>query len=523
MASPSSAAAVIVVGAGSVGANVAYRLARDGARVTVLDAGAPGSGASGASFAWTNSFGKEPRAYHDLNVAGMEEHERLAEELGGRGSTVRATWNGEEPGDTGRELSRTLARLREWDYPVETISPREAAALEPDLRFAPGVSEVVYAPRDGWVEVVPMIAALLAAAVRLGARVESGQRVTGFVREGDAIRGVVTTSGARFEGDLVVDCAGHAAGELAGLAGSALPVDGEPGRLIYTSPVVTTLSRPIHAPGVHFRPDGGGRIVLAERAHDQIVGQEPPGEWSPERSLAAVARHLPALAAARVEATRIGVRPMPRDRHPIIGGVPERPGLLRRRVAQRDHARPAVGPDRRRRDPRAPPRPAPRPVPRHPLRLRRLDNPMKLCQLWTPKDGARVGVVDGDRVIDITSRSAGVTSTLDLVVQGKTAAGIDRLAKRLARGRRPALALADLDTEPAPRRAHLRPPIDAPEIWARASPIGAARTTTPSIRGARRASTTMSTSRSGPSCSSRRRCRGRWGRTTRSACGATPR
>ncbi len=90
---------------------------------------------------------------------------------------------------------------------------------------------------------------------------------------------------------------------------------------------------------------------------------------------------------------------------------------------------------------------------------------MKLCQLWTPKDGGRVGVVDGDRVIDITSRSAGVTSTLDLVVQGKTAAGIDRLAKRLARGRRPALALADLDTEPAPRRAHLRPPIDAPEIW----------------------------------------------------------
>ena len=327
MASPSSAAAVIVVGAGSVGANVAYRLARDGARVTVLDAGAPGSGASGASFAWTNSFGKEPRAYHDLNVAGMEEHERLAEELGGGWFHRSGNLEWEEPGDTGRELSHTLARLREWDYPVETISPREAAALEPDLRFAPGVSEVVYAPRDGWVEVVPMIAALLAAAVRLGARVESGQRVTGFVREGDAIRGVVTTSGARFEGDLVVDCAGHAAGELAGLAGSALPVDGEPGRLIYTSPVVTTLSRPIHAPGVHFRPDGGGRIVLAERAHDQIVGREPPGEWSPERSLAAVARHLPALAAARVEATRIGVRPMPRDRHPIIGGVPERPGL----------------------------------------------------------------------------------------------------------------------------------------------------------------------------------------------------
>jgi glycine/D-amino acid oxidase-like deaminating enzyme len=333
MASTSSAAAVIVVGAGSVGANVAYRLAREGARVTVLDAAAPGTGASGASFAWTNSFGKPPREYHDLNVAGMAEHERLAEELGGRWFHRSGNLEWAETDAARARLQQSVDRLREWDYPVETIGIADAAALEPDLRFAPGVTDAVYAPRDGWVEVVPMVAALLAAATRAGARVESGQRVTGFVREGDTIRGVLTAAGGRFEGDLVVDCAGHAAGELVGLAGASLPVDGEPGRLIYTSPVATTLSRPIHAPGVHFRPDGAGRIVLAEQAHDQVVGQEPPGspadpgQWTPERSLEAAARHLPALAAARVEATRIGVRPMPRDRLPIVGAVPERPGL----------------------------------------------------------------------------------------------------------------------------------------------------------------------------------------------------
>jgi glycine/D-amino acid oxidase-like deaminating enzyme len=65
---------IIVVGAGSVGANVAYRLAERGARVTVLEAGAPGGGTSGTSFAWTNSFHKTPRDYHDLNTASMIEH-----------------------------------------------------------------------------------------------------------------------------------------------------------------------------------------------------------------------------------------------------------------------------------------------------------------------------------------------------------------------------------------------------------------------------------------------------------------
>jgi 2-dehydro-3-deoxy-D-arabinonate dehydratase len=90
---------------------------------------------------------------------------------------------------------------------------------------------------------------------------------------------------------------------------------------------------------------------------------------------------------------------------------------------------------------------------------------MKLCQFWAPKDGRRVGVVEGDGVVDITARSAGVLSTLDLVTQGKNAAGLDRLARRLARGKRPRYALAELDIAPSPRHAHLVAPIDAPEIW----------------------------------------------------------
>src|SRR5262249_62373346 len=70
-------AEIIVIGAGSVGANVAYRLAERGARVTVLEAATPGSGTSGTSFAWTNSFHKTPRDYPDLNAAGLGEPRAL--------------------------------------------------------------------------------------------------------------------------------------------------------------------------------------------------------------------------------------------------------------------------------------------------------------------------------------------------------------------------------------------------------------------------------------------------------------
>ncbi len=44
--------------------------------------------------------------------------------------------------------------------------------------------------------------------------------------------------------------------------------------------------------------------------------------WTPEETLAVVQKHLRPLAGARVEAIRVGVRPMPKDGLPILGGLP---------------------------------------------------------------------------------------------------------------------------------------------------------------------------------------------------------
>src|SRR5689334_7965979 len=184
----------------------------------------------------------------------MEEHAALAKELGGGGwlhQDGALAW--EETARGHARLGAAVQRLAGWGYPVEWIPAREARALEPDLHIAPGVEDVVWTPGEGYVEAVPFIAALLAEATRLGVRVRSGERVTAVVRAGDRVRGVCTGSGARLEADLVVDCAGGTSGEVAALAGVSLPIDRVPGRLVYTSPVATTLRRPIHAPGVHFR------------------------------------------------------------------------------------------------------------------------------------------------------------------------------------------------------------------------------------------------------------------------------
>jgi glycine/D-amino acid oxidase-like deaminating enzyme len=287
----------------------------------VLEAAAPGSGTSGASFAWTNSFTKTPRDYHDLNVASMEEHAALAKELGGGWLHQDGALAWEDDAAGVARLAQAADRLTGWGYPIERISARQAREIEPDLWIGAAVPQVIWTPGEGYVDVVPFIAALLAGASRRGARVLPARRVAGVLVEGGRVRGVRTEGGESLAADWVVDCAGIAAGEVAALAGVTLPLDRVPGRLIYTAPVATTLRRPIHAPGCHFRPDGGGRIVLAEGAHDQTWSER--GEpWPPERSLAVVAAHLPAVAGARVEATRVGVRPMPRDERPMVGALP---------------------------------------------------------------------------------------------------------------------------------------------------------------------------------------------------------
>ena len=91
---------------------------------------------------------------------------------------------------------------------------------------------------------------------------------------------------------------------------------------------------------------------------------------------------------------------------------------------------------------------------------------MKLCQFAVPGAGQRVGLVEGDSVIDITARGEGVTSVLELIRRGRTPAGIERLARRLGRGpRRPRQPWSALDRAPGARRPGLLRPLDPPEIW----------------------------------------------------------
>nr|CEL21009.1 fructosyl-amino acid oxidase [Kibdelosporangium sp. MJ126-NF4] len=293
-----------MIGAGVYGAAVAASLAGRGVNVTVVDAGAPAAGTSGATFAWINSCGKQPRAYHDLNVAGMEAHRKLGGDWFHEGGNL-------EWADAGSEwLRHKVAGVLDYGYDARWLTRAEALRLEPDLEPAAlPDDEIAYFPREGWLEPTRMVAHLLS-----GVDVVRDAVVALEVGAGE-VRSVRCASGHRIPVDAVVNCAGPMAAEVAQLAGLSLPMRNRKGVLVYTSPVAVSIARVIHAPQVHMRPDGGGRVVL----HNE--------DLDADQVLAAAGAVYPGMRDASVESVRVGERPVPGDGLPVLGRVLELPNF----------------------------------------------------------------------------------------------------------------------------------------------------------------------------------------------------
>jgi glycine/D-amino acid oxidase-like deaminating enzyme len=316
---------VVVVGAGVIGAAIAADLAQGGCTVTVLESGQAAAGTSGATFAWTNAGGKQPRSYFALNVEGMQAHRRLAS------SVASCDWYHESGNlewkagaDAQQEQERKIARLLEWGYQARWLNPKEVRALEPDLAADMIGSRVAYFPDEGWVDPARLMAALLSTARAGGAEVRPHSAAVGMSMTGDRIEGVRTSDGETVRTDAVVNCAGPGAGKVAALAGVDLPMRNTAGLLAYTAATAVAVGRVIHAPQIHLRPDGGGRLLLHNTTADAAVSTHDDGFRIAEPGAAQAMLHLaeelyPGLRGIKVEASRISVRVIPIDGLPVLG------------------------------------------------------------------------------------------------------------------------------------------------------------------------------------------------------------
>jgi glycine/D-amino acid oxidase-like deaminating enzyme len=315
---------VAVIGLGIVGASAAYAAAWAGARVLALDAATPGGGTSGTSFAWLNSVRKEPELYHALNAAGMTAHRELSRELGGdAGYHDGGSLEWAEGADAERELRERVHRLAGRGYPAEWISRERATGLEPGLAMADRVQEVAFFAADAWLDAPRLIGRLLAAAAARGAEIRDRTAVALRAR-GDRLE-ALAAAGGEIGAEAVLVCVGPATQTFLEQVGATLPVGQVPGLLAVTSRPAQPLRRVVHAPSVHLRPDASGGLLLGTEDLDAVAARtDSPAALTPlaAQMLERAARVFPAAQSVKIVDARVGVRPMPGDRHTIAGRIP---------------------------------------------------------------------------------------------------------------------------------------------------------------------------------------------------------
>jgi glycine cleavage system aminomethyltransferase T/glycine/D-amino acid oxidase-like deaminating enzyme len=217
-----SSASVVVIGGGVGGASVAFHLAELGRTdVVLLERAELTSGSTFHSAGLVGQLRADPTLTR-MNQYSVELYRRLQSgdhppgwvESGG----IRLASSTERM----EEIRRQISWATSYGLPLHEISPAEAKDLFPLLDLG-GVVGGAFLTTDGYVDPSQLCYSLAAGARANGVQVHTRSRVTGIDTEGGRVTRVRTDRGD-IECEVVVDCGGIYAAEIARLVGVRLPV-----------------------------------------------------------------------------------------------------------------------------------------------------------------------------------------------------------------------------------------------------------------------------------------------------------
>lgn len=340
---------VIVIGAGIIGAACAYYLARRGLRVTVVDAHQPGTGTSGACSGYCSVSSKKPGLMMELARESKALYLALEEQWGRdihlkRGGGLILAENEAEL----RFVEERVEVVRSTGVEMRLLDHGELHALEPQV--SDHVLGAAFSPSEFTVNPYMANQAFMEAAVEQGARLLTGEEVTGFVIEGGALRGVRTARDTLHAPTAVI-AAGVWSTALGDLAGIRLPVVPRRGEIVVTEKTRPPTQLPLMAAGyllAKANPEQAERSAdpLVRMGHGFMMETLPTGQLligstrmfvgfdrsttaEGQHTLAAQAmRRVPAVADIHILRGYAGLRPYVPDKLPIVGPVGAVPGLL---------------------------------------------------------------------------------------------------------------------------------------------------------------------------------------------------
>jgi glycine oxidase len=325
----------VIVGGGVIGLASAWRAARRGLRVRVLERDQPGAGASGVAAGMLAPVGEASWAEDSLTrmaSASARAWPAFASELGADsgvepGYEARGALYVALDGDEASELKRRFELMQSLELGVEWLDHRGCRDLEPGL--APSCASGVLARGEATIDPGRLVGALATAVEARGGQVIPDAEVVEALVESGRLVGVATMDGREHRADHVVLAAGAWSGTAPWLPSRARPpVRPVKGQLLTLrgNPESAPCERIIASDRVYLVPRVDGRLIVGatveERGFDVRVTAGGVHELLREAY-----RALPDVSELEFVDALAGLRPGTPDNVPLIGPA-ELDGLL---------------------------------------------------------------------------------------------------------------------------------------------------------------------------------------------------
>jgi sarcosine oxidase subunit beta len=332
---------VIVIGAGVIGASVAWHLAALGAKkVLVLDRGQVGEGTSSQSSGILRTHYSVPSNVA-LARSSWTVFERFAEYLGDEEASAGLVKCGyliaAPEGERLAALRASLDHQRASGIPVQLLDAAEAASLLPIARFD-DAALIGFEPEAGFADAYLVASAFARGARRRGVQLRAGVEVQGLLREGDRVVGVRTAQGD-FHAGTVVSAQNIWSAELEAWSGVPMLVKAERHRVLALQgePAYTPampVFKDLGSPGMLYcRSYGGRQMLVSEGTAGEVL--DAPDNQQGDVSMdvvaeigAQVAERFPTYDTAGLASSWTGVYDVTPDWNPVLGLVPSLPGLV---------------------------------------------------------------------------------------------------------------------------------------------------------------------------------------------------
>jgi gamma-glutamylputrescine oxidase len=331
-----AAADVVVIGAGVTGCACALRLAQGGGSVLVVEADRVASGASGRNGGFASAgtgLGLRDAAAQIGMPAALGLHRATEAALDEMLALAAARGEADSVRRTG---SLWLATSGEADHMAAAVTTLAGAGVDcraaPELIPAPMRARYPRAtvfPGDCELQPARWVRALAGATAAAGARLCERSPVTAVERLGDGWS-VATPGGAATAQAVVVACDGLLPRLVPELHGVVYPVRGQ---MLATEPLADpVVTLPTHSDHgfVYARPTLDGRLAIGgcrsadlEAEYTDETGPTPAVQAALDRFVT----ERMGLTGARITHRWAGTMGFSADLLPVVGEVPERPGL----------------------------------------------------------------------------------------------------------------------------------------------------------------------------------------------------